>query len=80
MSRIRECREILGLSQWQFANLSGIERSRISLAECNHVNLTPEEIGKVKSAVLRALEHRTEQFQAVLAQLEAPVKEEAVSV
>ena len=71
MSRIRECREILGLSQWQFANLSGIERSRISLAECSHITLSPEEIAKLKAAVLRAMGLRAAQFQELLEKLSA---------
>lgn len=80
MAGIRELREILGLTQYQVANLSGLERSRISCAECAHVRLTPAEIDKLKAAVLRTMAARAQQFQAVLAKFEAPAKEKAVSV
>jgi transcriptional regulator with XRE-family HTH domain len=78
MERLRELREILGLSQYQMSSLTGIERSRISAIECSHVALTSEEISKVKRAVLLALERRTGQFRQVLAKLEASAEEVSV--
>jgi transcriptional regulator with XRE-family HTH domain len=75
MEEIRELREIAGLTQFEMAKLSGIERSRLSLAECRHVVLAPAEIAKFKAVLLAVLGQRAEQVQEVLSKLSAAAKE-----
>lgn len=48
---VRGLRALAGLTQIQAAERSGIERSRLSLAECGHIGLSREE----RDAVIRVL-------------------------
>lgn len=41
--RLKLLRELTGLSQYEFARLSGISRGRVSLVECGHSELNEDE-------------------------------------
>ena len=51
--RLKAVRELAGLSQYEFARLSGISRGRISLVECGDSELTEDEHCRAER-VLRA--------------------------
>jgi transcriptional regulator with XRE-family HTH domain len=66
---IKKCRQLAGLSQFKLSKSTGIERSRISLAECGHITLEPDEFARVRSALIQAMVARTEQVRESVAEL-----------
>ena len=51
---LKSLRELAGVSQYEFARLSGISRGRISLVECGHSELNEDEHHRAER-VLRQL-------------------------
>lgn len=66
MKELRRLRELAGLTQFDVSKKSGVERSRLSTAECGHVTLTVQEQQIVRRILMRAIEDRQTKLQAVL--------------
>jgi transcriptional regulator with XRE-family HTH domain len=66
MVRIQELRIIAHLTQFQLAKRSGVGRTRLSLAECGHVELRSEEYEALESALIGAIRGRMLKLQEVL--------------
>jgi transcriptional regulator with XRE-family HTH domain len=67
-NRIRQLREMAGMSQCRLARLCGVDRTRLSLAENGHVDLRPDEYEAVEGSLLAAIRERTVALQGVLKQ------------
>lgn len=63
---IRNLRLLAGLTQIEEARLSGIERSRLSLAECGHVLLSRDQLEAVASVLRSAIGERLKKYQELL--------------
>jgi transcriptional regulator with XRE-family HTH domain len=63
-NKIQAYRESAGVTQWDVAAGAQIERSRISLIECGHVQPTPAELTAIEKVLARALATRLEQLMA----------------
>jgi transcriptional regulator with XRE-family HTH domain len=59
---IRKLRKLSGVTQYELARLSGIERTRLSLAENGHVRLDASENDSVRRALITAIERRMAQL------------------
>jgi transcriptional regulator with XRE-family HTH domain len=66
MDGIRELRTMANLTQFEVAKKSGLDRTRLSLAECGHVTLSHEEEVAVRKALLDHIESRAAQLRDVL--------------
>jgi transcriptional regulator with XRE-family HTH domain len=53
MEEIRRLREAAGASQIRIANLAGVSRMRLSLAETGDVALGPAEVDAVRKAIAK---------------------------
>jgi transcriptional regulator with XRE-family HTH domain len=62
-SELRRLRVLAGQTQYQLAKESGIDRTRISLAENDYVQLTMEESKKLARAVLAIMERQLRDLQ-----------------
>ena len=60
-NKIRELRETAACSQWDLAAQTGIDRSRVSLIECGHVEPSASELAAIEKALAAALSFRLEQ-------------------
>ena len=70
-------KELRGLADWTQAGTSrasGINRAKLSLAECGEIELSVEEGTALRSVLLQAIRARAERINAVLseAQSQAP--------
>ena len=65
-AEIRERREILGLSQFEFSKLVGIERCRLSNLECGHLICKPEEADAIRRKTQAAAEKTIARIQQVI--------------
>lgn len=63
---IRKLRKLSGMTQYALARLSGVERTRLSLAENGHIRLDTSEYNAVRRALLSAIEQRMTQFSEFL--------------
>ena len=72
MSDLKTLRDLAGLNQHRAARVAGICRSRLSEAECGEVTLTPEEDGRLRRALLRAIETRAAQMNGLLSRSSDP--------
>jgi transcriptional regulator with XRE-family HTH domain len=61
--RIRELREMSGISQFGLARLCGVGRTRLSLAENGHVQLRPEECVAIETAMAAVIRQRATRLQ-----------------
>jgi transcriptional regulator with XRE-family HTH domain len=59
---IRALRELAGLSQYRLAAVTGIERTRLSLFENNHIAPTVIEQAAIEKALLEEIERRSAQL------------------
>ena len=66
MKELKRLREVLGLTQFDVAKKSGVERTRLSLAECGHVTLSRDEKDSIRRTLLRASAERQAQLKDVL--------------
>ena len=63
---LRELRRIAGLTQFAVSKASGVDRTRLSLAECGHVQLRNDEYVAVQNALVREIQRRTSEAQNIL--------------
>jgi transcriptional regulator with XRE-family HTH domain len=63
---IREIRRTVGLSQIQLSCRTGIERTRLSFAECGYVRLTEAEEAAIKRVIAETVENVAEKVRLVL--------------
>ncbi len=66
MKELKRLREIAGISQALLAKKSGIERTRLSAAECGYVSLTGGEKATIKRVLMRAVEDQQARLTSVL--------------
>lgn len=59
---IREMREMVGLKQIELAKRSGIDRSRLSIAENGHIQLREEELSAIQRVITSAAQQRAKQL------------------
>jgi len=64
---IRQLRRLVGWSQFHVSKATLIDRTRISLAECDHITLRPDEVHLIEQAVRMAARERVAHFERVLA-------------
>jgi transcriptional regulator with XRE-family HTH domain len=68
MMNLRERRRLADLNQFQMARLTGIPRTRLSLAENGDIDLRPEEISRIDEVLQENLATRAEQIGNLLSQ------------
>lgn len=66
--RLKELRRMAGLTQFQLAQLSEVSRMRLSLAECEQLDLRPDEDRAVRKVLLERIENRAAQLKGVLSE------------
>jgi transcriptional regulator with XRE-family HTH domain len=69
MKNLKSLRTFSDCTQVEFAEQTGLSRMRISLAECNQVELGPEEAKIVRSVLRKKIALRIMQLQDALASL-----------
>lgn len=65
-TQLRDLRLSADVSQGLLAKESGVNRQRLSYAECDYLVLTDAEIRAIHAALRRIVEHRMSEFEAVL--------------
>jgi transcriptional regulator with XRE-family HTH domain len=70
-SELRRLRLLAGQSQFELARESGMDRTRISLVENDHVQLSREESKRMVRAVLDAMRRKMVEVEAVATMSEA---------
>jgi transcriptional regulator with XRE-family HTH domain len=68
---LKELRRMADLTQFQLAQRCGVSRMRLSLAECEQLQLRADEESAVRKALLGVIEHRAAQLNGVLSHREA---------
>ena len=68
MMNLRDRRRLADLNQFQMARLTGIPRTRLSLAENGDITLRPEEISRIDEVLQENLATRAEQIGNLLSQ------------
>jgi transcriptional regulator with XRE-family HTH domain len=68
---LRDLRLMAGLTQCDVAKETGVDRSKLSLAENQYVELRPEEQAAVRRVLLERIENRSAQLKGVLSGMEA---------
>jgi transcriptional regulator with XRE-family HTH domain len=63
---LKSLRELAGLSQYEFARLSGISRGRISLVECGHSELNEDEHCRAGRVLRAAIADRYKNFKSIV--------------
>lgn len=63
---LRELRRMAGLTQCEVAKRTGVDRSKISLAEHQYAELRPEEHAAVRKVLLERIESMSAQISDVL--------------
>ena len=63
---LKSIRELTGLSQYEFARLTGISRGRISLVECGHSQLNEDEHCRAERALRAAIADRYKNFKSIV--------------
>ena len=63
---LKSLRELTGLSQYEFARLSGISRGRISLVECGHSELNEDEHCRAERVLRAAIADRYKNFKSIV--------------
>jgi transcriptional regulator with XRE-family HTH domain len=66
LKELKRLRELAGWTQIHLAKKSGMDRTRLSMAECGHVVLTAQERENIRRVLLREIEHRDMKLRAVL--------------
>jgi transcriptional regulator with XRE-family HTH domain len=64
--RLKSLQELTGLSQYEFARLSGISRGRISLVECGHSELSEDEHCRAARVLRAAIADRYKNFKSIV--------------
>ncbi len=76
---LKKLRRMAELTQFQLAQRCGVSRMRLSLAECEQLQLRPDEDRAVRTVLLGVIESRAAQLKGVLSGREAAPKELAAS-
>ncbi len=63
---LKNMRELCGKAQIAIANAAAVDRSLLSLAECNLRPLAPDQEGRVIRALKKGLEQHAEKIAAAL--------------
>jgi transcriptional regulator with XRE-family HTH domain len=71
MSALRELRTLSGLTQIEAAKRSGVDRTRLCLAEGGYVTLRPDEEESLRQVLLNQIESRAAQLTDVLSHRKA---------
>lgn len=66
MKGLRDLRRASGLTQWDVARATGIDRSRVSLIETGCVQAKPEEEQVIRGALQSAMQARLRTIQTAL--------------
>jgi transcriptional regulator with XRE-family HTH domain len=64
--QLRQLRKAARLTQLELSQRTGIERTRVSFAECDYVRLSNQEEVAVRRAVAESVESRSEQVRRAL--------------
>jgi len=59
---LRKIRRAARITQYELAEKTGISRMRLSLAECNYICLTPEEMSAIERATLADVQERLKEL------------------
>lgn len=59
---LRKIRRAARITQYELAEKTGISRMRLSLAECNYICLTPEEMRAIERATLADVQERLKEL------------------
>jgi DNA-binding XRE family transcriptional regulator len=65
-TKFRELRRSAGVSQGELSKESGVNRQRLSYAECEYLLLSEQETRAVQEAIRRIVERRMAKFRGVL--------------
>jgi DNA-binding XRE family transcriptional regulator len=68
MANLKDHRRLADLNQFQLARLTGIPRTRLSLAENEDICLRPEEVSRIEEVLRESLATRAREIGNVLAQ------------
>jgi transcriptional regulator with XRE-family HTH domain len=68
---LKDLRLMAGLTQCDVAKETGVDRSKLSLAENLYVELRPEEHAAVRKVLLDRIENRAAELKGVLSGMEA---------
>ena len=71
MKELRELRRMAGWTQAKASRASGINRARLSQAECGEIELRPVEDVEVRRVLLAAIRDRAVRIEGVLASAKA---------
>jgi len=63
---IKKLRKMAVLTQFQLAKKCGVSRMRLSLAECEQIQLTEDELTAIRRTLLEAIENRAVQIRHTL--------------
>lgn len=66
MRDLRSLRELAGWTQTRLARVSGMNRAKVSLAECQEIELTTDEEATVRRVLMSAIRERSTHLRAVL--------------
>ena len=70
MQDLRELRRMAGWTQAKASRASGVNRCKLSQAECGEIELTAEEEAALRCELLRAIRDRADRINGVLADAE----------
>ncbi|MGA7220023.1 MAG: helix-turn-helix transcriptional regulator [Candidatus Sulfotelmatobacter sp.] len=68
---LQKLRQMAGLGQFEVHEKTGIERSRLSLIECGHVEARPEELSRIMGVIRAAHRRQVEEFERIAGSAEA---------
>jgi transcriptional regulator with XRE-family HTH domain len=68
MANLKDGRRLADLNQFQLARLTGVPRTRLSLAENGDISLRPEEISKIEEVLRQNLATRAQEIGNLLSQ------------
>jgi len=71
MANLKDHRRLADLNQFQLARLTGIPRTRLSLAENGDICLRPEELSKIEGVLRENLVTRAKEIGTLLSQQQA---------
>jgi transcriptional regulator with XRE-family HTH domain len=71
MRSLKEVRKIAGWTQNRLSRASGINRAKLSQAECGEVELTAAEESVLRRVLLQAIRDRADRIEGVLADASA---------
>lgn len=76
MNDLRELRHMAGWTQMKTAHASGINRAKLSQAECREIQLSQQEEAAVRRVLIVAIQDRAARIDGVLASVSRAPKSE----